>query len=86
MVSLKDVSIFTTTHSAGDHAPIIHSLQASIGSLLLPALLVAGVRWLAIFLGAWAGCTATGTPPEQRKVFWATMVTQVGLIGCCLID
>eukprot|EP00798_Chlamydomonas_sp_ICE-L_P006288 gene6288-2920_t len=37
------------------------------------------VRAIAIYLGSWVGCTATGTTYEVRRLFWASMVTQAGV-------
>ncbi|KAJ9525213.1 hypothetical protein QJQ45_020741 [Haematococcus lacustris] len=54
---------------------------SSLADMLLPALVVAAVRLAAIYLGSWLGCFCTGTLAEHRRLFWASMVTQVGLRG-----
>ncbi|PNW82300.1 hypothetical protein CHLRE_06g278189v5 [Chlamydomonas reinhardtii] len=43
------------------------------------ALVVFAVRLGAIWLGSWAGCTATATSAEYRRLFWMSMVTQAGV-------
>lgn len=43
------------------------------------AVVVFLVRLVAIWAGAWLGCTSTATVPEFRRLFWMSMVTQAGV-------
>lgn len=52
--------------------------QSALKDMLWPSLVIAAVRLVAIWLGSWMGCASTATLPEFRRVFWASMVTQVG--------
>mmetsp|Transcript_13973 Transcript_13973/g.24501 ORF Transcript_13973/g.24501 Transcript_13973/m.24501 type:complete len:455 (-) Transcript_13973:668-2032(-) len=52
---------------------------SAIRLMLYPALIVSAVRLVAIYCGSWFGCFVTGTLPEQRRLFWASMVTQAGV-------
>jgi hypothetical protein len=54
-----------------------YALQSALKDMFGAALVVSAVRVVAIYLGSWAGCMATGTLTEFRRLFWLSMVTQV---------
>lgn len=65
----------------------VHHLQTALKDMLVPALVITVVRLLAIHMGSWLGCYVTGTLTEHRRVFWASMVTQVRAflgLGACV--
>ncbi|KAG2502194.1 hypothetical protein HYH03_000681 [Edaphochlamys debaryana] len=51
----------------------------SLSEMFTAAVLVFAVRLVAIWLGSWLGCYATGTVGEFRRLFWMSMVTQAGV-------
>jgi len=53
-------------------------VQSALRSVLWPALIIAAVRLVAIYIGSGVGCLATAASPEFRRNFWMSMVTQVG--------
>ncbi|KAF5838418.1 Cation/H+ exchanger [Dunaliella salina] len=52
---------------------------SALKTVLWPALVIAAVRLVAIYIGAGVGCLATSTSPEFRRNFWLSMVTQAGV-------
>jgi hypothetical protein len=52
--------------------------QSAIADSVWVALVVFGVRLVAIMSGSWLGCKMGGVKSElQRRCFWLSMVTQV---------
>jgi threonine/homoserine efflux transporter RhtA len=52
--------------------------QSAIADSVWVALVVFGVRLVAIMSGSWLGCNLGGVKSElQRRCFWMSMVTQV---------
>lgn len=69
---------------AATNVPFFALLGASIklpavANMFGVAVIVFVVRLAAIFSGCWTGCIATGAPPEYRRVFWMSMITQSGV-------
>lgn len=53
--------------------------QSALKDMFGVALVVCVVRLVAIYIGSWLGCYATGTSVEFRRLFWMSMVTQAGV-------
>lgn len=49
----------------------------ALAATLQVALGIAAARLVAIAAGSYAGCWASGAAPQQRRIFWQSMVTQV---------
>jgi hypothetical protein len=54
-------------------------VQSALKDMFGAALLVCLARLAAIYVGSWLGCYLTSTMTEFRRLFWMSMVTQVGM-------
>lgn len=59
-------------------APPAWPLQNALGDTIYVALVVTIVRLLAIYFGSLFGGQLSGTNTEHKRLFWMSMVTQVG--------